>query len=149
MAIQNSTRHEAAAADTRKQLEILRATVKKIKEAGDIPSLTVSNDYFPAYVEPAAALNAPIIETPSHVVPEYPAVHQPEVHNVALDSAIAHAIEEVAVKREADPETLALAKALTKLADLYGRKKMIHEMEPLLIEALRIKEGIYGGDHLS
>jgi tetratricopeptide (TPR) repeat protein len=149
MAIQNSTQHQAAAVDTRKQLEILRATVKKIKEAGDVPSLTVSNDYFPAYVEPATSLISPTIEIPIPVVPEFRAVQQPEVHNVALDDAIAHGLEEVASQRQADPESLALAKALTKLADLYGRKKMINEMEPLLLEALRIKEGIYGGEHLS
>jgi tetratricopeptide (TPR) repeat protein len=151
MAIQNSTKHEAAATDTRKQLEILRATVKKLKEAGNVPSLTVSNDYFPAYVEPSASLVRPTIEMPipTDAPPEYPAVHQRAAHNAALGVAIAQGLEEVAAKRQNEPESLALAKSLTKLADLYGRKKLIHEMEPLLLEALRIKEGIYGGEHLS
>jgi tetratricopeptide (TPR) repeat protein len=42
---------------------------------------------------------------------------------------------------------VSVADALTKLADLYCRKKMYKEMEPLLIEALQIREDTFGGEH--
>ncbi len=42
---------------------------------------------------------------------------------------------------------VSVADALTKLADLYCRKKMYKEMEPLLIEALQIREDTFGKEH--
>lgn len=42
---------------------------------------------------------------------------------------------------------VSVADALTKLADLYCRKKMYKEMEPLLIEALKIREDALGEEH--
>jgi len=43
----------------------------------------------------------------------------------------------------------AIADSLTKLADLYCRAKLYGQMEPLLIEALRIREIAFGLEHLS
>lgn len=41
----------------------------------------------------------------------------------------------------------AVAVSLTRLADLYRKEKMYDQMEPLLLEALRIHELIYGSEH--
>ncbi|HNB15821.1 MAG TPA: tetratricopeptide repeat protein, partial [Candidatus Obscuribacter sp.] len=46
-------------------------------------------------------------------------------------------------------ESLQVADAMTKLADLYCRREELDEMEPLLIEALRMREKICGENHLS
>lgn len=158
IAIQNSLHNEPAAANTRKQLELLRAAAKKSKEMSTTPSLTVSQDFYPAYVEPSTALLSPVYtepasslltpvdETPRHSTP---AVQPPEAHKAALGNAIDHARIEIEKLRKSEPDSLLLAKALTKLADLYSRKKMLSDMEPLLIEALQIKESIYGIDHIS
>ncbi len=46
-------------------------------------------------------------------------------------------------------ESLQVADAMTKLADLYCRREELDEMEPLLIEALRMREKLCGENHLS
>ncbi len=53
------------------------------------------------------------------------------------------------IKQNSGNESTAVADALTKLADLYCRREQLNEMEPLLIEALRIRESICGITHLS
>jgi tetratricopeptide (TPR) repeat protein len=82
-------------------------------------------------------------------VSEFPPVPPADTRTLALDSAILHAAGDVAALRVSSPASLALAKALTKLADLYSRRKLVTEMEPLLVEALALKESIYGSEHLS
>jgi len=53
------------------------------------------------------------------------------------------------IKQNTGNESTAVADALTKLADLYCRREQLNEMEPLLIESLRIRENICGITHLS
>jgi tetratricopeptide (TPR) repeat protein len=53
------------------------------------------------------------------------------------------------IKQFGGSVTVAAADALTRLADLYCRKQKLSEMEPLLVEALRIREIVCGSAHLS
>lgn len=67
-----------------------------------------------------------------------------------IDKAIVAAQLQVRqLKQTGGSDTVAVADALTKLADLYCRKEQLSEMEPLLVEALRIRESICGSSHLS
>lgn len=64
------------------------------------------------------------------------------------ESMIAEAKSEVTLLRQmVGNQNVSVADALTKLADLYCRKKMYKEMEPLLIEALQIRENTFGEEH--
>jgi len=64
------------------------------------------------------------------------------------DSMIAEAQSEVTLLRQmVGNKNVSVADALTKLADLYCRRKMYKEMEPLLIEALQIREDAFGDEH--
>jgi len=93
--------------------------------------LKVSSDRIPAFTPSFEPLHAPKRTDP-------------------LDNAIADAqLQTHRLKQTAGNESLAVADSLTKLADLYCRKEMHEEMEPLLKEALRIREITCGENHLS
>jgi tetratricopeptide (TPR) repeat protein len=67
-----------------------------------------------------------------------------------IDKAIVAAQQQIRqIKQTGGSDSVAVADALTKLADLYCRKEQLSEMEPLLVEALRIRESICGSAHLS
>lgn len=67
-----------------------------------------------------------------------------------IDKAIVAAQQQIRqIKQTGGSDSVAVADALTKLADLYCRKEQLSEMEPLLVEALRIRESICGSVHLS
>jgi tetratricopeptide (TPR) repeat protein len=67
-----------------------------------------------------------------------------------IDKAIVAAQLQIRqIKQTGGSDTVAVADALTRLADLYCRKEQLSEMEPLLVEALRIRESICGSAHLS
>src|ERR1700679_3708160 len=66
-----------------------------------------------------------------------------------LDEAIEQCEVEIASMRQGGVRKVALADGLVKLAKLYGRKKMLAEMEPILMEALKIRETELGREHLS
>lgn len=51
------------------------------------------------------------------------------------------------IRQVSGSESLQLADCLTKLADLYCRTKLYEAMEPILIEALKIREAQLGTDH--
>lgn len=51
------------------------------------------------------------------------------------------------IRQVSGSDSLQLADCLTKLADLYCRTKLYEAMEPLLIEALKIREAQLGTDH--
>ncbi|MBU6452757.1 MAG: tetratricopeptide repeat protein [Cyanobacteria bacterium REEB67] len=96
-----------------------------------LESLKVSSDRVPAFTQAFEPLHAPRRTDP-------------------LDNAIADAQLQIhRLKQTAGHESLAVADALTKLADLYCRKEMHIEMEPLLKESLRIRETVCGENHLS
>ncbi|HNB24799.1 MAG TPA: tetratricopeptide repeat protein, partial [Candidatus Melainabacteria bacterium] len=64
------------------------------------------------------------------------------------ESMIAEAQSEITLLRQmVGSQNVSVADALTKLADLYCRRKMYKEMEPLLIEALQIRENTFGEEH--
>src|SRR5579885_574100 len=69
---------------------------------------------------------------------------KPEV----LTDAIKEACVEVALIRQVSgSDAPQLADALTRLADLYCRLKRYGDMEPILLEALSIREKRFGGNH--
>ncbi len=53
------------------------------------------------------------------------------------------------LKQMVGQEHPSVADMLTRLADLYCRLRMYNKMEPILIEALRIREACCGADHIS
>lgn len=68
-------------------------------------------------------------------------------HDPAGDNALHEAELEVSLMKQMVGSTHpSIADYLTKLADLYCRRKMYEEMEPLLIDALRIREMAWGAE---
>jgi tetratricopeptide (TPR) repeat protein len=57
-------------------------------------------------------------------------------------------LEVALLKQMVGSDHAAVADSLTKLADLYCRANLYESMEPILIEALRIREAICGPHHL-
>ena len=53
------------------------------------------------------------------------------------------------LKQMVGQEHPSVADMLTRLADLYCRLRLYNKMEPILIEALRIREACCGADHVS
>lgn len=68
----------------------------------------------------------------------------------ALDDAIAQTCIEVAqLKQKGSRNTNQLADLLVDLAALYSKKNQMRQMESALVEALNIREVVYGKNHLS
>jgi len=68
----------------------------------------------------------------------------------ALDEAIATTSIEVAqLKQKGSRNTNQLADLLVDLAALYSKKNQMRQMESALVEALNIREVVYGKNHLS
>ena len=68
----------------------------------------------------------------------------------ALDEAIANVSIEVAqLKQKGSHNTNQLADLLVDLAALYSKKNQMRQMEAALVEALNIREVVYGKNHLS
>lgn len=129
---QNAANRDAATLeDIRRLLDRTLAAKAQISSGDAIDGLKVSNDRIPAFTPSFEPLHAPKRTDP-------------------LDNAIADAQLQIhRLKQTSGNESLAVADALTKLADLYCRKEMHEEMEPLLKEALRVRETICGDRHLS
>jgi tetratricopeptide (TPR) repeat protein len=129
---QKAPQRDAAALEEIKRLLDRVLTQKNQISSGDaIESLKVSSDRVPAFTPAFETLHAAKRSDP-------------------LDNAIADAQLQIhRLKQTAGNESLAVADALTKLADLYCRKEMHEDMEPLLKEALRVRETICGESHLS
>jgi tetratricopeptide (TPR) repeat protein len=71
------------------------------------------------------------------------------MHALSSDAVTDLEIELGLLKQTAGLDHIAVANCLTKLADIYCRKQMFEQMEPLLIEALRIREKQLGPSDLS
>jgi hypothetical protein len=68
--------------------------------------------------------------------------------NRAINVAIQDAEFELELLRQmVGPEHTSVADLLTKVADLYCRVKMYNKMEPLLVDALKIREAACGAEH--
>lgn len=66
-----------------------------------------------------------------------------------LDDAIERAkVELLRLKQTLGHQNAAVADAFVRLADLFCRKGMLNEMEPLLFEALKIREFVCGERHV-
>lgn len=126
----NAKRHEPVYEDIRGQLHELLGT-----ESGDyVTALRVSSDHIPAF--------SPHLDQLTEL-PEDPA------DDPLMKAIVTARLEIEKLKKNDGPQTLVVAEALTRLADLYCRKNSLAEMETTLIEALRIRETINGSAHIS
>ncbi|MBS1998928.1 MAG: tetratricopeptide repeat protein [Cyanobacteria bacterium SZAS LIN-2] len=124
-------RDSATMEEIKSMLEAVGAKKSELAGSADLESLKVSSDRIPAFT------------------PAFEPLHAPK-RNDPLDNAIADAQLQIhRLKQTAGHESLAVADAYTKLADLYCRKEMHDDMEPLLKESLRLRETICGDSHLS
>jgi tetratricopeptide (TPR) repeat protein len=69
--------------------------------------------------------------------------------NLMQDAIKEAEVELDLLKQMVGQEHSTVADMLTKLADLYCRLRLYSKMEPILVEALRIREACCGADHLS
>lgn len=154
-------------AEVGKQIERIHQKLAAPLE-DDLESLKVSTDRIPALTpmfEPThsfprgggaldAFANRPEANSPSSAGVSSTASVDSLAHAHAkaepIDKAIVAAQLQIRqIKQTGGSDSVAVADALTKLADLYCRKEQLNEMEPLLVEALRIRESICGSSHLS
>jgi tetratricopeptide (TPR) repeat protein len=117
-------------AETRHELEKLKAKQSETKNSDNdtVDCLTLSSDSLPVY-DP---LKVPNVEEPDEI-----------------EEAISTVQSDIDALRKHGRHTVQLADALLTLAKLYGRKKMLQDMQPLLLEAVRIREAELGSQHLS
>ncbi|CAN5377453.1 hypothetical protein BH10CYA1_BH10CYA1_20710 [soil metagenome] len=101
-------------------------------DADSLEKLTVSSDHIPTFSQADQTLRQPKSE---------------EV--VTGIEPMEAATREIYILRKTGKPTIALADALIKLAGIYSEHSMLEEMEPLLKEALEIRETISGSRHLS
>jgi len=118
----------------------------------DMQWLRVSTDRLPAFT-PEIHLHLPP-EPAEHTEPREAGANTPSPKarpaGGVSDRAIADAKLHVHKLQQATGhDTKEVADALRKLADLYARREQLDEMEPLLIEALRIRETVCGEQHLN
>jgi tetratricopeptide (TPR) repeat protein len=87
---------------------------------------------------------------PSLSVPSSNAQRQASTNPNLIQDAIKETEVEVDILRQmSGSDHPSVADMLTRLADLYCRMKQYSKMEPLLVEALRIREGSCGPEHVS
>lgn len=145
LAIEKNVPHpDAAAIDQVQQLldQVLSARTE-INSSINLEWLKVSSDKVPAYTQ--AFDSGYNVEGGAPSEPSYTVKK-----NDPLEKAIADGKLEIARLRQmGGGDSIAVADALNKLAELYSRKEMHDEMEPLLKDALRIREEICGENHLS
>lgn len=131
----------------------------------DLESLKVSTDRIPALTpmfEPtqsfpqgggvlaSATLGNAVTSAGTQSAANADAAIHGQAKTEPIDKAIVAAQQQIRqIKQTGGSDSVAVADALTKLADLYCRKEQLSEMEPLLVEALRIRESICGSAHLS
>lgn len=120
--------------------------------------LTVSTNRIPAFTPQYNALNptsSPSSATTSSSSVSTPATTAPSSASAPHKSGVSEKVIADAklhihkLQQVSGHDTTAVADAMTKLADLYCKRDQLDEMEPLLIEALRIRENICGEKHLS
>lgn len=105
------------------------------REDGDsLEKLTVSSDHIPTFLPSDQALRQPQAE--------------PKTTRTVVTPMEAMSREIIELRKAGKPNQ-ALADALVKLAGLYNEQSMLEKMEPLLKEALQIRESLNGGSHLS
>jgi tetratricopeptide (TPR) repeat protein len=101
-------------------------------ETDSLEKLTVSSDHIPSFL------------------PSDQALRQPKAEEQAKKLTPAEALAgEIVELRKGGKSNLALAEALVKLAGIYNKQSMLEKMEPLLKEALEIREAVSGKEHIS
>jgi tetratricopeptide (TPR) repeat protein len=98
----------------------------------------------------SSARASSVSEQQSQVVKLSPEEFKKQQEAKALDEAIATTSIEVAqLKQKGSRNTNQLADLLVDLAALYSKKNQMRQMESALVEALNIREVVYGKNHLS
>jgi len=96
--------------------------------------------------------NAGKAKQPSMIAANESAVSQstrPAKGNLSAESLKEMELEVTLLRQMVGPEHPSVADSLTKLADLYCRSKLYAKMEPILLDALRIRENALGLEHPS
>lgn len=115
------------------QEDLDKAMKAQNREEGEpLEKLTVSSDHIPSFVPNEQTLPQP----------------KAEVKTTPLTPMEEHAKQIIALRKSGKP-SLALADALVKLAGAYNDQSQLEKMEPLLKEALEIRESIAGKSHFS
>lgn len=105
-------------------------------ETDSLEKLTVSSDHIPSFLPSDQALRQPKV--------------QPKTEEQTKKLTPAEVLaKEIVELRKAGKSNLALAEALVKLAGIYNEHSMLEKMEPLLKEALEIREVAAGKEHIS
>ncbi len=113
------------------RIHLQKLAAKRSTDFTDDPAnLKISSDRIPTFTTPLEPI-------------------QPDKSAVSDEAFLAAKKQVEQLRLVPNNQTGALADALTKLADVYCRHKMLDEMEPLLLEALQVRETVYGTSHLS
>lgn len=121
-----------SAASVQEDLDKAMAGLNSEEGTDSLEKLTVSSDHIPTFLPTDQALRDP----------------KSEEKEARLSPMEAAAKEIVALRKQGKPD-MALADALVKLAAIYNEQSMLEKMEPLLKEALQIRESVAGESHLS
>jgi tetratricopeptide (TPR) repeat protein len=80
---------------------------------------------------------------------QVPQSTRPAKSSLGAESLKEMELEVTLLRQMVGPEHPSVADSLTKLADLYCRSKLYAKMEPILLDALRIRENTLGPEHQS
>ncbi|MGH9550509.1 MAG: tetratricopeptide repeat protein, partial [Terriglobales bacterium] len=162
--------HRQGIEETEVRLQEVRLMIGK-RSGTHIPAAELVSASIPVAVAAVAAVAAPVATAsgtvtecgaarpaaqataePPHVEGE-PHVNPPAMR-ISNAKQITAAIGELEVELEllqnmVGPTHTSVADMLTKIADLYCRLRMYNKMEPLLVDALKIRETACGPDHPS
>ncbi|MFA7338256.1 MAG: tetratricopeptide repeat protein [Candidatus Obscuribacterales bacterium] len=126
--------YRAEVADTKKCLEKVMTVRKKSAPSAVYPR--PSSDWKQAMTDSSTSLDA----IPQSVALGWPTSF-PDDHEKEAE------LEVASVRQMMGKDHPHVADLLTKLADHYCRRRLYREMEPILIEALQIREKSLGGEH--
>lgn len=121
---------------------------QKSVESPAVSSSSPSSSYRPVGPRPAGYTGV----SSSDALPSLPTVENRQKitsPNLMRDTIRETEVELDLLKQMVGHEHPSVADLLTQLADLYCRLRMYSKMEPILIEALRIREACCGADHIS
>lgn len=158
-AIYETLKDDRPLAQCRRMLEELKCQMTGDLEV-DEEALTLSSFNIPVFVRGAqggdddtmsgASLAQSILLEDKFTAAKNDELTIPPTDKDPLDEAISLSRDEIARLRQKGLGTTSqLADALRDLAGLYSKKNRPDKMEPLLQEALQIRESVYGASHMN
>jgi tetratricopeptide (TPR) repeat protein len=132
--------HQSEVEDSRRSLQ----RVRELREKAD-KSIHVSSSLGNIDSSAQASLNSRMGVDKDDKTSEVVQAKRPQITDTIKEMELEVAL----LKQMVGADHPACAESLTRLADLYCRAKMYQNMEPVLVEALRIRESLHGVDHPS